>query len=305
MPRAGSELGRRLDDLLEVVEQEQQLALYRCTQPGRPGRRGLGHRGQATSAGSRSEARPTQKTPFPDSGTSSAAASIASRVLPVPPGPVRVTRRAPSRRSAADRLQLALAADEARHGTGQVHVRGRLQRRESLVAELEDPDRIREVLEAMLAEIEHARRPRPARRWSPRARTCPPCPAAPMRAARWTSRDRRSRSAVERRLTGVDAHADANRGAGSPGCRRGSVAPPRRPSPAALGRRERDEQRIALRAHLASAVRGRRRCANPRPMLVEDRLVGRSPSAASNRVEPSMSVKRNVTVPCGSSRTGR
>ena len=53
-----------------------------------------------TSAGSRSGARPTQKTPALNSGTSSAAASIASRVFPVPPGPVKVTSRAPSRTSA-------------------------------------------------------------------------------------------------------------------------------------------------------------------------------------------------------------
>ena len=49
-----------------------------------------------TSAGSLSDASPTQKTPALNSGTSSAAASIASRVLPEPPGPESVTSRLPS-----------------------------------------------------------------------------------------------------------------------------------------------------------------------------------------------------------------
>jgi hypothetical protein len=49
-----------------------------------------------TSAGSRRDASPTQKTPALYSGTSDAAASRPSRVLPEPPGPVRVTSRAPS-----------------------------------------------------------------------------------------------------------------------------------------------------------------------------------------------------------------
>ncbi len=48
-----------------------------------------------TSAGSRSAARPTQKTPALYSGTRVDAASMARRVFPVPPGPVRVTSRAP------------------------------------------------------------------------------------------------------------------------------------------------------------------------------------------------------------------
>ena len=48
-----------------------------------------------TNAGSRNAANGTQNTPALNSGTSSAAASIASRVLPDPPGPERVSRRVP------------------------------------------------------------------------------------------------------------------------------------------------------------------------------------------------------------------
>ncbi len=50
-----------------------------------------------TSAGSRREASPTQKTPALNSPTSSAVDSIANLVFPDPPGPVRVTSRAPAR----------------------------------------------------------------------------------------------------------------------------------------------------------------------------------------------------------------
>ena len=122
------ELRRRVDDLLQVVQQQQQLPLADV-------------RGQlsfapsvcaivsATSAGSRSEASPTQNTPALNSGTSSAAASIASRVFPVPPGPVSVTSRAPSANERDNLRHLALAADEARRRPRQVRVRDRLQRR--------------------------------------------------------------------------------------------------------------------------------------------------------------------------------
>ena len=57
-----------------------------------------------TSAGSRSAASPTQKTPALNSRTSSAAASIASRVLPEPPGPgQRDETRAVAKRGDAPR----------------------------------------------------------------------------------------------------------------------------------------------------------------------------------------------------------
>ena len=76
---------------------------------------------------------PTQKTPALNAGTSSAAASIASRVLPEPPGPESVTRRAPFRSSATHLVQLPLPADEGGGRPRQVRVRDRLQRREALV----------------------------------------------------------------------------------------------------------------------------------------------------------------------------
>jgi hypothetical protein len=50
---------------------------------------------EITQAGSITEARSTNQTPSSNARSVSPATSIASRVLPVPPGPVSVKRRAP------------------------------------------------------------------------------------------------------------------------------------------------------------------------------------------------------------------
>ncbi len=55
----------------------------------------------STSAGSASGARSTNQTPSPNSSPRSAATSTARRVLPTPPGPVRVTRGTSCRSSRA------------------------------------------------------------------------------------------------------------------------------------------------------------------------------------------------------------
>ena len=97
-------------------------------------------------------ARPTQNTPALNSPTSSEAASIASRVFPEPPGPVkRHQPRVPQERG--ELCHLPIASDEARRRPWQVGVRDRLQRRKRPVAELEDRDRLCEVLHPVLAEI--------------------------------------------------------------------------------------------------------------------------------------------------------
>jgi hypothetical protein len=72
--------------------------------------------------------------------------------LPEPPGPVSVTRRAPSSRiSLHDLGDLPLATDERAGRSWQVRVRDRLQRWEALGAELEDRDRSLDVLQSVLA----------------------------------------------------------------------------------------------------------------------------------------------------------
>ena len=96
--------------------------------------------------------------------------------------------------SGSDLGQLALSAEErawpARAGSCSESV---LSGGNSLVAELVDALRRREVLEPVLAEVAQASSRRRASRWRRETRTCPPWPAAAIRAARWTSRRRSPR----------------------------------------------------------------------------------------------------------------
>ena len=85
-PRRARRLGRSLDHLLQVVEQEQHLAFADVLGEAVLGTQRLRDR-LGTNEGSRTAARPTQNTPALYSGRASAAASIASRVFPEPRGP--------------------------------------------------------------------------------------------------------------------------------------------------------------------------------------------------------------------------
>jgi hypothetical protein len=82
---------------------------------------------------------------------------------------------------------VCLASDESARRSREIRVRDRLERWKLPLPELEERDGLVEILQAMLAEVEE---------WStlvqvvPRRRRderLPPCPAAPIRAARWTS----------------------------------------------------------------------------------------------------------------------
>ena len=90
----------------------------------------------------------------------------------------------------------------------------------------------------------------------------------------------------------MEPHPDLDRAGGQPrlggrGRRQGS------------GRRgERDEERVALRIDFDAAVRSERR-AQDAPVFRERFGVPLAPSSSSSRVEPAMSVNRNVTVPVG------
>ena len=139
----------------------------------------------ATRAGSRRAASPIQKTPFLNSGTSSAADSIASRVFPEPPGPDSVTSRAPS------------CSNSTRSDTSCSRPTN------------DDAGRGRFVFEIVFSGGKrscpswkiHTGSEKSFSRYSPRSAsftstsdlvacdtsTWPPCPAAAIRAARWTS----------------------------------------------------------------------------------------------------------------------
>ena len=72
---------------------------------------------------------------------------------PTRPGQGQKPRPVPHQRQHL--RDLPLAADEARRGPRQVGVRDRLQRRKSAVAELEEHDRLVEILQAVLPELAH------------------------------------------------------------------------------------------------------------------------------------------------------
>ena len=179
------ELGRCLDHLLEVVEHEQQLPLADVLGEAVLGaerlgdrlrdERGVAERREADPEDARLEARDEL-----------AAASIASRVLPVPPGPVSVTSRAPSSIRASTSASSRSRPTKELAGPRQVRVRDRLQRREAAVAELEDRDGLVDVLEPVLAEVgEPVASTRAAP--SPREHDLAAVAGAATRAARWTS----------------------------------------------------------------------------------------------------------------------
>ena len=108
---------------------------------------------------------------------------------------------------------------------------------------------------------------------------------------------------ADRRLAGVQAHPHAHRGAvaATRGSRARAGRRPRRAT-ASRARWEGEEERVALRVDLASAGRAEtsrtiRRCSR------DDLAVARRRARWSSFVEPSMSVKTNVTVPAGSELT--
>ena len=162
---------------LEVVEKEKQLAVADVigeVVPAPSARDRLRARAPLPESGARS----TQKTPALNSGTSSAAASSASRVFPVPPGPVRATRGARRHGARGEFGDVCLAADESARRSREIRVRDRLERWKLPLPELEERDGLVEILQAMLAEVEDwwtRRRGRPCRRREERLPPMPGC----------------------------------------------------------------------------------------------------------------------------------
>ena len=140
-------------------------------------------------------ARSTKKTPSANWSSRSAATWSARRVLPVPPGPVSVSRRTSVAqqqlahgRPPRARARAAASAGSAGCAGGRRAMRsGGKSAGRSGRDELEDALRADQVLEAMLAQVAQARRRRAARRGPGRAspresRTWPPWPVASSRA---------------------------------------------------------------------------------------------------------------------------
>ena len=226
----------------------------------------------------------------------------------MPPGPVRVSRRVDARRTAAS-AQLRLAADEARQ-----------LRRQVVGPAVERPDRREVGLEAV---DRRAGRSAPAGGPSGGARRGPRI-ATPSGSSSATSDGRRLGQQDLAAVTGagdprrpMDVGADvlavgverAVAACGGPSGRAARRRRARAPRRVAAGRRRR-------RGPRPTAARTRRRSRRPRssprgrrPTRSPDRIssrcrarrsVQRSPRRAwASRVEPSMSVNRNVTVPMG------
>ena len=106
-----------------------------------------------TRSGSRSGASACHVRPSGNSSAASAAAWSARRVLPLPPGPVRVTSRARLASSLAISATSALRPMKGVAGTGRFERWIVRSGGKSPLSELVQADRLGEVLQALLAEV--------------------------------------------------------------------------------------------------------------------------------------------------------
>ena len=220
------------------------------------------------------------------------AASIASRVLPEPPGPAQRHEPCPRTSSRPRSSSRSRPTNEDRRPR-QVRVRDRLQRREALIAELEDRHRRREVLQPMLAEVGHAAVAQH------RASRATPTPAPVTR-----GRDpRREVDVLADVALPVTSPARRCAGPSAPGSDRprAPVSPRRSAAsaPGASGTRTKNASPC-----VSTSTPPRRR--TPRAGRADARPAPpRTPpprARASSRVDPSTSVNRNVTGALGSRR---
>ena len=139
-----------------------------------------------TSAGSRSVASGTQKTPALNAGTSSAAASSASRVLPEPPGPesVRSLVPFPSRPTSSSRSRRRPTKEEAGRGrlVFEIVFSGGKRSEPSWKSATGSSKSFNRCSPSSVSS------PSTNARVAAETTICPPCPEAATRAARWSSR---------------------------------------------------------------------------------------------------------------------
>ena len=147
------QLGRRRDDLLEVVDEEQELALADVLGEAVAGAHGPGdrladerrvaERGEADPDGAGAEVGDERGAGLERQAGLPGAAGAGQREEPRAAGDPR-----------EHRLELLLPADEGARRPREVRARERLERREGAVAQLEERDRRGDVLQPVLAELE-------------------------------------------------------------------------------------------------------------------------------------------------------
>ena len=274
--RERDELGRGLDHLLEVVEEEQQLPLADVLGEAVPGaerlrdrlgdERGVAQRGEPDPEDAGLVRRDERRRRLEREPRLARAAGAGERD----------EARARSRCVESTSRELRSRADEGARRARQVRVRDRLERRERVAPELEDrrPASV-DVLEPVLAEIGERRsstsaagraaRGRPARRARRRRR----------RAAKWTSSPDVALVGDERRpRVQADAHADRARSE-----RLGRVA---RGRERARRGREGEEEGVALRVDLDPAVSPRTRRGSARRCSASASAYASAPSSCSS-----------------------
>ena len=183
-----SEVGGRLDHLLQVVEHEQALAVAEVSRKIALGPDGVGHCRQDES---RVTERRQRYEPHPVGEGIGRLARGRNRkpcLAHAPRAGDRDDASAVVRQKPRDVEELLLPADERVGRNRQIRSVEALQRRELAAAELVEAYRRREILQPMLAEVAQLDRPRFEQRNRGRGRqVCPPWPTAAIRAARWTS----------------------------------------------------------------------------------------------------------------------
>ena len=219
--------------------------------------------------------------------------------MPVPPGPVSVSRRTSSRESSASTsLSSRSRPRNGVEGMGRFVWCRLSSGGKSSLSELVDALGRRQVLQPVLAEVAQPVRADRAKRW--RRRPAPGRRGRRRRCARPGARRPRRTLVADVRRAGVDAHAHAESGL-RPVLRSASSAA----ASAARRRPEGDEEGVPLRVHLDAAVG----CRTPRAGCADGRRApaaySAAPSSCRSVVEPSTSVKRKVTVPEGRSRRTR
>ena len=178
---------RCIDQMLEVVEDEQKSAVADAVGEAVP-------RFERLSGDLEHELRVAQRSKrSPEDAVGVLVGRFRGRLEREPglAGSGRTGQRQQARDPASEQgrhlAELSLAPEESRRRNREVRLLQASQRWEGFAAELIDPFRCGEVLQAVFAEVAQVLLSSTSDAVEDEIRIWPPCPAAAMRAARWTS----------------------------------------------------------------------------------------------------------------------